>query len=119
DRGDGGAQDDGAEDVGAVDDGVGEDREPGEDLDERVHHRPPGRVSMSWTRSSRACTWLARSRPPAWRVASPCSADQATSARVPSASGNATRMPANARRSGSGVSSAAKASPEGIENIAS
>ena len=61
----------------------------------------------------------ARRRPLAWRVARPCSADQATSARVPSASGNASRMPENARWSGSGVSSAAKASPEGSENIAS
>jgi Malic enzyme, N-terminal domain len=100
-------------------DAVGENREAGDDLDERAHQWVSCRVSMRWTRSNRACTWVARRRPLAWRVARPCSADQATSARVPSASGNTSWMPENARWSGSGVSAAANGNPEGSENIAS
>src|SRR4051812_10429653 len=120
DRGDGRAQDDRPEGVGATAHGVGPDRRASEDLDDGLDQLASCRASMRWARSSRACAWSARRRPPAWRVASPCSVDQATSARVPSASGKASLMASKARLSGSGVfSSAANASPEGIENIAS
>jgi hypothetical protein len=58
--GDGGAQDYRAEDVGAEDDGVREDREAGDDIDEREHARvfhASARTKPAATSSAAVSPW--------------------------------------------------------------